>query len=143
MGSLCSFFSSLVSLLIIAVHSSEHMDSFTFCVPFSSTNQIPSFDNDIPFIGLAFDQFQLRTIINSSKSNSCKSDPIPTTLLNQCSNELTPINTRIENLSLKIGSFLNNTSMQSFAHYCKKPGLETEHKSSCIHRSCVESNMPQ
>ena len=26
-----------------------------------STNQIPAFDNDIPFTGLAFDQFQLLT----------------------------------------------------------------------------------
>ena len=70
----------------------------------------PAYSNDTDFCGIAFEHFEpvtegdISLIIKSSKPKSCELDPIPTTLLKQCSTELTPIITRIANLSLKTGS---------------------------------------
>ena len=43
---------------------------------------------------------EIKKLINSSASNSCDLDPIPTWLLKQCSGEPLPIITHIVNLSL-------------------------------------------
>ena len=97
-------------------------------------NQSPAFENDIPFTGTAMDNFQpltqmqISSIIKASKPKSCELDPIPTSLLKQCSAELEPIITRIVNLSLETGSFPDIYKHAIIRPLLKKPGLDTDLK---------------
>ena len=59
---------------------------------------------------------------------SCELDTIPTTLLKQCRTELTPIITRIVNLSLETGVFPDQFKHAIIRPLLKKQGLETDSK---------------
>ena len=60
----------------------------------------------------------------SSPSKSCSLDPIPTSLLKECVNELSPIIARIVNLSLETGTFPSLYKKAIVRPLIKKPSLE-------------------
>ena len=50
-------------------------------------------------------QSSIMQLIKKSRSTTCGLDPLPTTLLKKCSDELPPVITQIVNLSLRLGCF--------------------------------------
>ena len=75
----------------------------------SSTDQVP--DSVSIFCGVSFEQFNavseadIQQIISSPPTKSCVLDLIPTWLLKQCQDQLTPVLTTIVNTSLSCAEF--------------------------------------
>ena len=67
----------------------------------------------------------VRKLIMSSKTTSCDLDPIPTSLLKDHVSILTPIITKIINLSLQTGEFPTEWKLALIKPLLKKPGLAT------------------
>lgn len=63
-------------------------------------------------------------IITNSSNASCKLDPIPTWLLKLCANELTPVITKMINLSLQEGHVPDTWKVALLAPLLKKLGLD-------------------
>jgi len=68
----------------------------------------------------------VRKLVLDSPSSSCDQDPIPTWLLKKCINELTPVLTRIVNLSLLEGHFPDSFKHAQVDPLIKKSGLDPE-----------------
>ena len=67
---------------------------------------------------------EVHDIIMQSSNASCELDPIPTWLVKLCSNELTPILTKIINLSLEEGHVPDAWKIALLKPFLKKSGLE-------------------
>ena len=67
----------------------------------------------------------VKKLVMSSKTTSCDLDPIPTRLLKDHITLLTPIITKIINLSLQTGEFPNEWKFAFVKPLLKKPGLAT------------------
>ena len=67
---------------------------------------------------------EIHDIIMQSSNASCELDPIPTWLVKLCSNELTPILTKIINLSLEEGHVPDAWKIALLKPFLKKSGLE-------------------
>ncbi|XP_038062322.1 uncharacterized protein LOC119732790 [Patiria miniata] len=68
----------------------------------------------------------VRKMITGSPSTTCRLDPIPTSLLKKCLNELTPIITTIINLSLENGHFPDAFKSAHVTPLLKKPNMDPE-----------------
>ena len=69
---------------------------------------------------------EVSKLLLSLPNKQCDLDPIPTSLLKQCATVLTPIITRIINLSLTTGTFLSSFKNSFVTPLLKKPGLDRE-----------------
>ena len=67
----------------------------------------------------------VRKLLMSSKTTSCDLDPIPTSLLKDHITILTPIITKMINLSLQTGEFPTEWKLAFVKPLLKKPGLAT------------------
>ena len=67
----------------------------------------------------------VRKLVMSSKTTSCDLDPIPTSLLKDHISILTPIITKMINLSLQTGEFPTECKLAFVKPVLKKPGLAT------------------
>ena len=67
----------------------------------------------------------VKKLVMSSKTTSCDLDPIPTRLLKDHITLLSPIITKIINLSLQTAEFPNEWKLASVKPLLKKPGLAT------------------
>ena len=68
----------------------------------------------------------VKKIIESTKSNSCSQDPIPTTLLKKCLGPLLPFITKVVNLSLSDGVMPSNLKKALLLPLLKKNDLDAE-----------------
>ena len=80
----------------------------------------------------------VRTLITSSKSKTCRSDPIPTSLVKECLGELLPTITDIVNHSLKRSEFHPSFKRAIVRPLLKKPGLDRN----CLQNYRPVSNLP-
>ena len=71
-------------------------------------------------------QEDVRKIISSSPSKSCSLDPIPTSVLKLCTDELTPILTLIVNTSLECADFSVELKRAFISPLLKKAALDCE-----------------
>ena len=71
---------------------------------------------------------EVKNIISRSKTKSSKLDPIPTSILKECLDELINPITNIVNSSLQDGSFPSNWKTAMVTPLLKKSGLELVHK---------------
>ena len=67
----------------------------------------------------------VRKLVMSSKTTSCGLDPMPTSLLKEHISILTPIITKMINLSLQAGEFPTEWTLAFVKPLLKKPGLAT------------------
>ena len=89
----------------------------------------------LPFSGESpFDNFDclleddVRKLLQMAPTKSCGLDPIPTSVLKQCSNELVPVITRIINSSLTKADGPSVFKEVVVTPLSKKPGLELTYK---------------
>ena len=68
---------------------------------------------------------KIRSLIMTSNNSSCILDPMPTTLLKQCVDEVLPMITAIVNKSLTNGHFPSDLKHALIKPHLKKPGLDT------------------
>ena len=68
-------------------------------------------------------QEEVRKIISSSPSKSCSLDPIPTSILKLCLDELTPVLTLIVNTSLEFADFSPELKRAFILPLLKRPYL--------------------
>ena len=84
------------------------------------------------FDGVPLDKFRIvsqeevRKIISSSPSKSCSLDPIPTSILNLCLDELTPVLTLVVNTSLEYADFSPELKRAFVLPLLKRPYLITK-----------------
>ncbi|XP_052799130.1 uncharacterized protein LOC128230724 [Mya arenaria] len=84
-------------------------------------------DTEADYIGVKYDKFtptsedEVKSIIRKSASKSCELDPIPTWLLKECLDELTPVMTKVINASLQSGYV-----PRSFKHSRIRPLLKSQ-----------------
>ncbi len=69
---------------------------------------------------------EVTRIIKKSASKSCRLDPIPTSLLDACLDELVPAITNIVNMSLSSGDFPSKFKKACVTPLIKKPSLDHE-----------------
>ena len=93
-----------------------------------------TFDFDKSFMGETLHSFsfvnedQMKKIIMSSKPKSCSLDPVPSPIIKECVDELTPVICRIINLSLETATFPQKYKHAIVKPLLKKPSLDTELK---------------
>ena len=71
---------------------------------------------------------KMKQILLSSKPKSCNLDPIPSHIVKECADELTPLICRIVNLSLETATFPQKYKHAIVTPLLKKPSLDTELK---------------
>ena len=87
-----------------------------------------------PALACSFDEFHVvstdsvKKLVTSSSNKSCPSDPIPTSIVKTCIDELLPIITTIINRSLKDGCFPDEWKGALVVPKLKKPDAELVHK---------------
>jgi len=69
---------------------------------------------------------EITRLIHSSENKQCDLDPIPTSLLKQCSSVLAPTITNIINISLATGCFPSAFKQSTVTPLIKKPHLDSE-----------------
>ena len=69
---------------------------------------------------------EVSNLLFQSPDTNCDLDPIPTSLLKQCSSALLPTITKIINLSLSTGIFPDQFKSCSVHPHLKKPNLDKE-----------------
>ena len=72
---------------------------------------------------------EITWLIHSSENKQCDLDPIPTSLLKQCSSLLAPTITKIINISLATGCFPSSFKQSNVTPLIKKPHLDSENLS--------------
>ena len=96
-----------------------------------SPSYVP-YDSEIVRTDLVFDEFvpvpesQVVRIITNSRSATCGLDPLPTCLVKKCVLELSPIITRIINMSFQEGYFPNRLKHANISPLLKKVQLDSE-----------------
>jgi exonuclease III len=115
--SFATFFSDKIhklhtSLLLNHAHSSPHIPSPVTPPNFSS------------FTPVTMDE--ISKLVSDSPETNCDLDPIPTSLLKQCSSVLLPTITNIINLSLSTSIFPDQFKSCSVHPHLKKPSLDKE-----------------
>ncbi len=68
---------------------------------------------------------EIQQILEKSANKSCNLDPVPTTILKQCSSIITPVLSRIVNLSLQTSSMPEMYKRALVTPLLKKPNLDT------------------
>lgn len=87
-------------------------------------------DIEADYIGVKYDKFtptsedEVKSIIRKSASKSCELDPIPTWLLKECLDELTPVMTKVINASLQSGYVPRSFKHSRIRPLLKKPSLD-------------------
>ena len=71
-----------------------------------------------------FEQTEIKKIILSMKSKSCKLDALPTRLLKQCIEDILPTITNLVNISLWEGTFASEWKTSIIRPLLKKPNLD-------------------
>ena len=71
-----------------------------------------------------FEQTEVKKIIFSMKSKSCKLDALPTRLLKQCIEDILPTITNLVNISLQEGTFASEWKTSIIRPLLKKPNLD-------------------
>ena len=69
---------------------------------------------------------EVRKMIMTTKTKSCSQDPIPTSLLKECTSSLLPVITKIVNLSLSQGVMPSDLKKALILPLLKKSGLDLE-----------------
>ena len=94
--------------------------------PNGTINVISDFDG-VPLTEFRIvHQEEVRKIISSSSSKSCSLDPIPTSILKLCLDELTPVLTLIVNTSLELADFFPELKRAFILPLLKKAILDCE-----------------
>ena len=70
------------------------------------------------------DADSVRTLVAKAPNKSCHLDPVPTSIVKQCLDELLPVFTTIINSSLQTGSFPDHWKLALVNPLLKQPGLE-------------------
>ena len=98
----------------------------------ASMSSIPAKGNTVHEPSVSLNVFEpateeeIRKLISSTKAKSSAQDPVPTSLIKECSNEFIPIITRIINLSLEQGVVPSNMKKAQVTPLLKKPSLDSE-----------------
>ena len=71
-----------------------------------------------------FNQTEVKKIILSMKTKSCKLDALPTKLLKECIEDILPTITYLVNISLQDGVFASGWKTSIIRHLLKKPNLD-------------------
>ena len=69
---------------------------------------------------------RVKKIITNLKDKSCKIDPMPTSLIKKCANELAPIITFIINDIFDSGNYPVQLKEATLTPIIKKPSMDTE-----------------
>ena len=85
-----------------------------------------------------FSNEEVRTIIMGIKTKSCEIDPIPTELLKKCLVDILPTITKISNISLRDGVFVDTWKTAIICPLLKSLSLEIQKSASY----CPVSNLP-
>ena len=116
----CNFFAEKINRIDRIAKALEESPSY---VPY---------DSEIVRTDLVFDEFvpvpesQVVRIITNSRSATCGLDPLPTCLVKKSVLELSPIITRIINMSFQEGYFPNRLKHVNISPLLKKVQLDSE-----------------
>ena len=84
-----------------------------------------------------FDKMEVKKIILSMKTKSCKLDALPTKLLKDCLDDILPTKTNLVNISLWDGVFVSQWKTAIIRPLLKKPNLDL-----ILSSYCPVSNLP-
>ena len=89
---------------------------------------VPSYDvNEVSLTDFEpASETEIKKLLANSPSKSCELDPIPTFLVKECSEVLTPLITNIVNKSLSTGEFPSSLKISQIRHLLKKSGLDKD-----------------
>ena len=116
----CDFFSTKISKLREDLFGSN-INAENSDIDQDSNNTPPCFTAFKPVT-----EDQVRKMIMSTKTKSCSQDPIPTSLLKECTSSLLPVITKIVNLSMSQGDMPADLKKALILPLLKKSGLDIE-----------------
>ena len=115
----CEFFSSKIAKIREDLFGSQSSDSNDSAEPLTISS--PGLSEFKPVT-----EDQVRNMIMSTKTKSSSQDPIPTSLLKECTSSLLPVITKIVNLSLSQGIMPDQLKKALLLPLLKKEGLDIE-----------------
>ena len=104
----------------------EDLENTPATAPDPLLNELPEYTGDTLSNFDVVSQEHVRKIISISPSKSCALDPIPTTLLKQCQDQLVPVLTLIVNASLECADFPPELKKAFVTPLIKKAILDCE-----------------
>ena len=121
LSSLSQSFATFFSDKIHKLHTNLLLDHVRTSPHFPPPVEPPNFSSFTPVT-----VEEVSKLLSQSPDTNCDLDPIPTSLLRQCSSVLLPTITQIINLSLSTGIFPDQFKSCSVLPHLKKPNLDKE-----------------